>query len=75
ELELVNAYRRNVPRFLNVIQAINVGESQAERINRLQVLEAKLLEPTSAKNAALELEAIGKDSVRILMGGLQSSDP
>ena len=75
ELELVNAYRRNVPRFLNVIQAINVGESQAERINRLQVLEAKLLEPTSAKNAALELEAIGKDSVRILMSGLQSSDP
>ena len=64
-----------MPRFLNVIQAINVGESQAERINRLQVLEAKLLEPTSAKNAALELEAIGKDSVRMLMSGLQSSDP
>lgn len=75
ELELVNAYRRNVPRFLNVIQAINVGESQGERINRLQILEAKLLEPTSAKSAALELEAIGKDSVSILMTGLQSHDP
>ena len=74
ELELVNAYRRNVPRFLNVIQAINIGESKSERINRLQVLEAKLLEPTSSKNAALELEAIGKDAVSILMTGLQSSD-
>ena len=74
ELELVNAYRRNVPRFLNVVQAINIGESKAERINRLQVLEAKLLEPTSSKNAALELEAIGKDAVSILMTGLQSSD-
>ncbi len=75
ELELVNAYRRNVPRFLNVIQSINVGESQAERIDRLQVLGVKLLEPTSARGAALELEAIGKESVSILMTGLQSSDP
>ena len=74
ELELVNAYRRNVPRFLNVIQSINVGESQAERIDRLQVLGVKLLEPTSARGAALELEAIGKESVSILMTGLQSSD-
>lgn len=75
ELELVGAYRRNVPRFLSVIQSIVVGESQSERLARLQVLESKLLEPVSSKTAALELEAIGRDAINVLMTGLRSLDP
>jgi hypothetical protein len=75
ELSVASQYRRNVGRYMRVVQNISLGESPADHLLRIQMLETKLLEPTSSANAALQLEGLGKEGVDILHKGLQSSDP
>jgi flagellar basal body P-ring protein FlgI len=75
ELSVHASYRNNVSRYMNVINRIAVGESVADQRERKELLLAKLLEPTSSAEAALQLEAIGKDATSILQMGIQSSDP
>ena len=45
------------------------------RVDRLQLLGKKLMDPTTAAQAALELEAIGSEAIGPLKEGLASSDP
>jgi hypothetical protein len=54
---------------------VAVRESPAERSARLELLERQLLEPVTASNAALRLEAVGADAIPVLKKGLQSADP
>jgi len=75
ELAVARPYQRNVARYMRVVQNISLGESPADHLVRLQMLESKLLEPTSAATAALQLEALGKEGVDILRKGLNSTDP
>ena len=74
ELEVHPRYKHNLVRYVRIIQNIAVTESPTERIRRLEQLERKLLEPATSATAALQLEAIGKEAVRILRKGLTSSD-
>src|SRR5207244_1164487 len=40
----------------------------------LDLLERQLLDPVSCSTAALRLEAVGKDAIRVLKKGLDSKD-
>jgi hypothetical protein len=75
ELVVHPRYKNNISRYMRVIRSIAIRESQAERAQRIELLARRLVEPTTAARAALELEAIGDESVRILKTGLASSDP
>ena len=44
-------------------------------MSRLDLLERQLLDPVTSSTAAVRLEAIGKDAVRVLKKGLESKDP
>lgn len=67
-------YRHNLKRYLRVVRSIALRETPRQRIERLSLLELKLLEPTTSATAALHLEAIGKEGVSVLKKGLESRD-
>lgn len=75
ELTLHARYKHDIDRYLRVIGRIATGERPDERVARLQVLERMLLEPPTAADAALQLEALGPDAVPLLLKGAKSSDP
>jgi flagellar basal body P-ring protein FlgI len=68
-------YKHNLARYLRVVRNIALRESPIERTARLQLLEKKLLEPTSSWLAAIQLEAIGTEALASLKQGLKSADP
>ncbi len=74
ELGVHESYRHNVSRYINVIRSIVVGESDIASHERKELLLAKLLEPTTAAAAAMDLEAIGPESITTLRQGLSSED-
>jgi hypothetical protein len=67
-------YKHNLPRYIRVIRAVALGESAAQRLDRLQLLERQLLDPVTTANAAIRLEAIGKEAIPTLRKGLESAD-
>jgi hypothetical protein len=75
ELSLSPRYQYNLARYLRVIRNIALRETPVERIERLQLLERKLLEPATAAGAALQLEAIGQEATGALKQGIAASDP
>ena len=74
ELEVHPHYKHNLVRYVRIVQNIALGESPSDRVRRLEQLDRKLLEPATSAAAALQLEAIGKEAVRILRKGLASGD-
>ncbi len=74
ELAVHPRYKNNVFRYMRVIRAIAVHETPGERAMRTEALRNKLLEPTTAARAALQLEAIGEEAAHVLFDGLKSSD-
>jgi flagellar basal body P-ring protein FlgI len=74
-LTIAPRYKHNLARYLRVIRQLPLRENPIERTDRLQLLEKKLLEPTSAALASLQLEAIGTEAIGTLKQGLRSSDP
>lgn len=75
ELAVHPRYKNNITRYVRVVRSVAVRETPVERLARMELLERQLLEPTSSSLAALRLEAIGRDAIRILQKGLQSGDP
>ena len=75
DLSVSPRYKHNLARYLRVIRQIALRENPVQRVERLALLEKKLLEPTTAALAAMQLEAIGNEAVGALQGGLASSDP
>ena len=75
ELIVHDSYRHNVSRYMNVVRSIVVGESDVASHERKELLLAKLFEPTTAAEAAMQLEAIGAESIPTLKQGLTSEDP
>ncbi len=75
DLAVTPRYRNNLARYIRVVRAIKLSETPKARIERLALLQGKLLNPPSASLAAIELEAIGKDGIEALKTGLQASDP
>ena len=74
ELALHPRYKDNIPRYMRVVRSVALFETQSQQIARLQQLEKQLVDPLTAATAALRLEAVGKDGVKILLQGLASED-
>ncbi len=68
-------YKDNLSRYFQVLRAIELHESSAEQSLRMTKLKTKLLDPATAAEAAIKLEAIGKPAVDVLIAGAQARDP
>jgi flagellar basal body P-ring protein FlgI len=75
DLDVSPRYKHNLARYLRVVRNIALRETPIERTSRLQLLQKKLLEPTSCWLAAIQLEAIGPEGIPTLKEGLKSADP
>jgi flagellar basal body P-ring protein FlgI len=75
ELSVHPRYKDNIERYMQVVRAIALHETESELIERLPQLEKQLFDPLTSSRAALQLEAIGQRGVDTLRKGLQSSDP
>jgi len=69
------AYKDNLVRYFQVLRAIELRETPAELNLRIAKLRTKLLDPVTAAEAAIKLEAIGKPGTDILVEGSRSHDP
>ncbi len=75
ELALHPRYKDNVQRYVEVVRAAALRESESEMIDRMRLLEKQLLDPITSSRAALQLEAIGRRGVDLLKKAIQSQDP
>ncbi len=75
ELTVQPRYKEDVNRFIKVVQSVPISESAPERMERIAALREKLLEPTTAAEAAIQLEAIGSEGADTLLKGIESKDP
>ncbi|MGE3314723.1 MAG: flagellar basal body P-ring protein FlgI [Planctomycetaceae bacterium] len=72
ELKVLSKYKDNFPRYLQVIRNIAFREEPVARRVRMRKLKGQLLDPETAEDASIKLEAIGEESIPILKSGLQS---
>ena len=63
------AYKDNLVRYFQVLRAIELNETDADLALRLTRLKTKLLDPVTAAEAAIKLEAIGKPAADVLVAG------
>lgn len=75
EISVHPRYRRNVHRLMAVIGMVSTKGEDDNTQTALIDLGKRLLEPTAASEAALELEAIGDASIPTLLSAISSSDP
>jgi flagellar basal body P-ring protein FlgI len=67
-------YKHDVERFLHVVRRIPQSESKTFEDRLLGVLETELMNPATAIEASLRLEAIGPAAIPTLKEGLESSN-
>ena len=72
EIEIHPRYRGNEYRLMSVILAMSPKSDAGTTQKRLAELAKRLAEPSTASDAALQLEAIGEDAIPTLTAGLQS---
>jgi len=75
ELIVHPRYKDNITRYIRVVRAVALRESDSERVDRIGELRDRLLDPVISAGAALELEAIGCDGEDILLQGIRANDP
>ena len=75
ELKVHPKYKDNIDRYVDVVRALPLKESEAEQADRLKKLQRELFEPATASKAALQLEAIGKQGADTLRKALKAGDP
>ena len=71
-LDVHPRYKDNYPRYLQVVRSIAFRETPVSQRVRLQQLHEELLTPETSERAAMQLEAIGADSLPVLKAGLKS---
>lgn len=75
EITVHPRYRRNIHRLLHVVSKVVArGESQ-ETQTRLVDLGKRMTEPTTAAEAALQLEAMGERAIPTLLEAVGNKDP
>lgn len=74
QLQVPQEYEHNIVRFIQSLQAMAYGESTSQRVARIKDLERRISDPSTARRAAIELEAIGKDGVTVLRQALKNPD-
>ena len=67
-------YKDNIERYVRVVRAVALRESEAARVKRLEMLEKQLLDPITSSRAALQLEALGRAGTEVLRKGIRSAD-
>ena len=75
ELQVHPRYRDNIARYVQVVRAVPLSESAPQRMQRIAELQDKLLDPIQAREAAIQLEAIGSEGLDALLKGIESKDP
>jgi len=73
-LDVPSKYRWDAQHYTDVLLALVFLEDPSEQQTRIQTCSKRMNEPTIARQACLELEAIGKDAIPTLEKGLTSSD-
>lgn len=71
EVRIHPRYRNNIPRYARVLCAVALRDSETIRQERLAKLESQLQDPSQSADAALQLEAIGRESIPVLKRYLQ----
>ena len=69
-LEVPEEYEDNHVRFLRVVRRVHLKETPIERRLRIEALRSELADPTTAEEAAFELEAIGREAMPVLREAL-----
>lgn len=75
EISVHPRYRRNVHRLIAVIGMVSTKGENDNTQAALIDLGKRLLEPTAASEAALQLEAIGDASIPTLLSAISNPDP
>ena len=73
-LKVAPQYKNNFPRYLEVIRNIAFRETPVAQRVRIENLKRDLLIPNLSEKSAVQLEAIGHESIPILQQGLTSPD-
>ena len=71
---LPDVYENNVKRFSQVISNVMYGETAQQRVDRLDELAEAMTNPATCQQAALRLEAIGKEGIPALKRSLNNPD-
>ncbi|MFM7057051.1 MAG: flagellar basal body P-ring protein FlgI [Planctomycetota bacterium] len=71
-LKIHSQYVNNFPRYQAVIRNIALNETDVARRMRMEMLAREVLEPETCQLSALQLEAIGEDSIPFLKEALTS---
>jgi len=74
ELTVPARYRKDPNHFASVVLHFGIAEGAADMRARLDQCRLELSEPTTAKRAAWQLEAIGKEAIPVLAEALQHPD-
>ena len=74
-IEVHPRYRRNIHRLMAVVTMVVAKGETAETQHRLENLGRRLAEPTTAADAALQLEALGERAVPMLLEAIKNTDP
>ncbi|MEZ6133251.1 MAG: flagellar basal body P-ring protein FlgI [Planctomycetaceae bacterium] len=74
ELKVHPLYRNNFPRYQQMIRSIAFRETDIAGRMRVESLSRELLQPETTARAALQLEAIGRDSISFLKAALASPE-
>lgn len=74
QLRVPPKYKNHLVRYLEVVRCVPLLETESQRLQRLATLQLRLLDSTTAKRAAMELEAIGHPAIETLKSGLTSPD-
>ena len=72
DIQVHSRYRDNYPRYLQCIRNITLRDSAVERNLRMQQITRQLLVGPTAAQAALRLEAIGREALPFLKAGLKA---
>ena len=75
ELLVHPRYKDNIARYVQVVRAVAMAESASERMERVALLQRQLLDPETAAEAAIQLEAIGVEGADALVKAVNSKDP
>lgn len=70
EIGLDPKYRLDPQHYMNVIMSLGFSEKASDRAARIELCRRQLHEPTTARRASLQLEAIGKEGIPALMEGM-----
>ncbi|GAB4137056.1 MAG: hypothetical protein Tsb009_04410 [Planctomycetaceae bacterium] len=73
-LKIQERYRDNYPRYLQVIRNIPFRETRIAQRVRMQKLKKQLHIPAQAERAAIQLEAIGQETIPILKSALKNKN-